>query len=257
MKTVAIVQARMSSSRLPGKIMAEIEGKAMLWHVVTRARAARCLDTVAVATSVAADDDHVEAFCRANDFPCFRGSLDDVLDRYLQAARHFGADIVVRVTADCPMLDPALIEPVVEAVSRGGYDYAANNIDCTYPDGLDAEAFRYDVLERAWREARLTSEREHVTPYIRKHPELFNIQSIKGEKDLSALRWTVDEPRDLEFVQRVFAGLGKTAFGMNDVVDLIARHPELQDINQDIGRNEGYLKSLMNDSIIQKERENE
>lgn len=255
MKTVAIIQARMASSRLPGKVMADIAGKPMLFHVVTRAKQARNIDLVIVATSIGTDDDPVEHFCREADIPCFRGSLDDVLDRFYQAARHFQGDTIVRLTADCPLLDPRVIERTVETFLAGNCDYASNALTCTYPDGLDTEVFSFRVLERAWAEATLRSEREHVTPYIRNHPDIFRLENVCNTCDLSSLRWTVDEAKDLAFVRAVYEHFGKTLFGMEEVLSLLDRDPRLLELNAGIGRNEGYIKSLCQDTLMNSDKE--
>jgi len=236
----------MTSSRLPGKVMLDIVGRPMLFHVVNRVRQARTLDLVVVATTDRPDDDTVDDFCRQESIPCFRGNLDDVLDRYYQAARHFHADAIVRITADCPMLDPEVIDRVVNAFLELDVDYVSNTLECTYPDGLDVEVFSAESLERAWRQAELKSEREHVTPFIYKHQDLFRTFNVRHAVDLSALRWTVDENEDLAFVQAVYDRLG-IFFGMEEVLSLLRRFPELQNANAGLRRNEGYLKSLQED----------
>lgn len=250
MSAVAIVQARMGSSRLPGKILADLGGRPLLLRVVERARLAGTVGRVAVATSDGPADDPVEELCTRAGIPFFRGSEQDVLDRYYKAARHFGADPVVRITADCPLLDPAVVDRVVAGLSGGGWDYASNALKRTFPDGLDAEAFTFGALECAWREARLKSEREHVTPYIWKQPDKFRLHSVEQEEDLSALRWTVDEPADLEFVRGVHAYLGEGETSMGAVLRVLADHPELSALNAGIEMNEGYAKSLRDDSEI-------
>lgn len=250
MKTVGIIQARMSSTRLPGKVLADVGGKPMLWHVTQRAQAAKTLDQIVLATSNTPDDDAVEAFCDQNAIACFRGSRDDVLDRYYQAARHFNAEVVVRLTADCPLLDPEVIDKIVAAFHEGDYDYVSNSVERSFPDGLDTEVFSREALERAWREARLMSEREHVTPYIWKNPDLFRVGSVVHSEDLSALRWTVDEPQDLEFVRAIHAYLGILPFSMTEAVHFLREHPELAEINRGFKANEGYRESLREDSLI-------
>jgi len=249
-KTVAIIQARMASTRLPGKVLVDIAGKPMLYQVASRARQARTLDLVTVATSDGQADDAVAHFCAEVGIPCFRGSENDVLDRYYQAVKRFNADVVVRLTADCPLLDPLVIDKVVQAFHKGDFDYVSNVLECTYPDGLDTEVFWRTTLERAWHEARLTSEREHVTPYIYKHPEMFRLGNVRNGHDLSALRWTVDEPRDLAFVRAVYSHFGTSSFGMQEVLDLLRERPELSCMNAGIERNEGYQKSLQEDQVI-------
>lgn len=252
MKTVAIIQARMTSTRLPGKIMAEVTGYPLIYHVVNRAQQAETLDLVAIATSNGQADDVVAQFCLEVNISCFRGSEDDVLDRYYQAARYFEADTVVRLTADCPLLDPEVIDRVVQKFKSGQFDYVSNTLECTYPDGLDTEVFRHNVLKQAWGEARLKSEREHVTSYIYNHPEKFHLGQVKYTEDLSALRWTVDEPQDLEFVRLVYQHLGESSFGMAEVLNLLQTQPNLRGINAGVKRNEGYQKSLRQDSLIEK-----
>jgi spore coat polysaccharide biosynthesis protein SpsF len=251
MKTVALIQARMSSSRLPGKVLLDIAGQPMLLHVVQRAKQAKSIDVVAVITSTHVEDDAIERLCTENGISSFRGSLDDVLDRYYQAAGYFQADVVVRLTADCPLLDPQVIDNVVQIFHQGGFDYVSNALECTYPDGLDTEIFRFATLERAWKEARLKSEREHVTAYIYKHPELFRLGSVKQKEDLSAWRWTVDTSQDLEFVRTVYSFFGDADFGMTDILKVMREHPKITEINSGQERNEGYQKSLQEDGEVQ------
>lgn len=250
METVALIQTRMTSSRLPGKVLQDIAGRPMLLRVVDCAKQAKSVDLVAVITSTHESDDAIERCCKENDIFCFRGNLDDVLDRYYQAALHFQAEVIVRITADCPLLDPGIVEQVVEAFHGGSYDYASNTLECTYPDGLDTEVFRFSSLEKAWREAGLKSEREHVTAYIYKHPELFRLGVVKHSEDLSELRWTVDTLSDLEFVRAVYANFDDNPFGMEDILLFMKDHPEIADFNAGQERNEGYQKSLREDMTI-------
>ena len=249
MKTIALIQARTTSSRLPGKVLQDVAGKPMLLRVVSRTQQAETIDLVAVITSTHESDDAIEQCCMENSVPCFRGNLDDVLDRYYEAACHFQANNIVRITADCPLLDPIIVNKVVNAFNDGTYDYVSNTIECTYPDGLDTEVFRFAALEKAWKEACLKSEREHVTAYIYKHPEIFQLGVVKNTEDLSALRWTVDTPSDLEFVRAIYAGFTDAHFGMEDVLRFIKVHPEVTVLNMDQERNEGYLKSLKEDLL--------
>ena len=248
MKAVAIIQARMRSSRLPGKVMADLAGMPMLEHVVRRTQRAKSVELVVVATSVNPEDDVISAFCKDAVILCFRGSEDDVLDRYYQAAVKYAADPIVRLTADCPLLDPDVIDRVMETFRECECDYASNTVVPTFPDGLDVEVFGWHVLERAWREAGLKSEREHPTSFIFNRPSEFRLFNVQNDVDLSGLRWTVDEPQDLEFVQQVCSHLGpEPVFGMKDILDLLRDHPELLNINSGFERNEGYLKSLLED----------
>jgi glutamate-1-semialdehyde 2,1-aminomutase len=247
----AILQARMGSTRLPGKSMKGIGGKPMLWHVLRQLKGSKLVDTIVVATTVNPADDEIEKLADASGVKCFRGSEEDVLERYTGAVEKFGGDIVVRVTADCPLLDAGAVDQVIADFLKGRADYVSNVHPPTFPDGLDVEVFSRDALMRAGHEAKLKSEREHVTPYIWKNAKLFRQRNVINGKDLSALRWTVDTPEDLEFVKAVYRALGKKAiehsFGMRDVLDVLAKNPGIAEINKKFERNEGYAKSLNED----------
>lgn len=248
MHVVAIIQARMSSTRLPGKVLMPLAGRPVLDHVVGRLRHCRRLNAIVVATSTDATDDPIEAWCREAGVACWRGSLHDVLDRYHQAAQAHQADAIVRITADCPALDPAIVDEVVEAFVAGGHDFCS--LAGEFPDGLDCSVFAASAIARAHREARLPSEREHVGPYIENHPEWFKLGALRKFTGLAHHRWTLDEPRDYEFLQAVFTRLHRDdapPFGAADVLALLEREPELAAINADITRNAGYLKSLQAD----------
>ena len=249
MQILAILQTRMGSSRLPGKALLPIfGGKGALELMLLRLHGCRNLAGLAVATTTAAIDDPLEALCRQLGVPCFRGQVDDVLDRYYQAARAFGApEAVVRLTGDCPLHDPAVVDRVVAEFLARRPDYLSNVQPPTFPDGLDTEVFTFAALERAWKEAALKSEREHVTPYIRNHPGIFSLGNVTHAADLSGLRWTLDEARDLDFIRAVYARMGRVDFGLNDVLGLLAAEPALAELNAEIGRNEGYEKSLKAD----------
>ena len=221
----------------------------MIWHVVRRVGRARLVDQVIVATSMEAADEPIVEFCRSEGIGCYRGSLDDVLDRFYHAARHFSAGTVVRVTADCPLIDPEVIDEVVGIYQTGDYDYASNILEPTYPDGLDTEVFSLATLDRTWHEARWQSEREHVTPYM-KSPDRFRIVNVANTQDLSTMRWTVDEPEDLRFVRAVYGLLGDRCFAMDDILAVLDENPELTRINAGIGRNEGLEESLRHDRLM-------
>lgn len=247
---LAILQARVSSTRLPGKVLLPLLGKPMLARQIERVRRARRIDRLVVATSDAADDDGIARLCAEEGVDCHRGSLDDVLDRFHGAALRFAPEHVVRLTGDCPLADPAVIDDVIGFYLGGGYDYATNAVQPTFPDGLDVEVFRFACLEQAWREATLPSQREHVTPFLHGQPQRFRVGHYRQATDLSRLRWTVDEPADFDFVQRVYEALypANPAFGTADVLRLLARRPELAALNGQFLRNEGYLKSLAADA---------
>ena len=242
----------MGSSRLPGKILMPLAGKPALFHVVDRLGYAKLLDKIVVATTNEKADDQVEDFCKKNHFFCFRGSEDDVLDRYFQSAKEYNADIIIRITGDCPLADPALVDEVVQYFLDNDFDYVSNTIKPTYPDGLDTEVFSFESLEKAWKEADLKSEREHVTPYIWKNPDKFKIANVQNDVDLSYLRWTVDKKEDMELVQQIYKHLYKEGyiFYMKDILELLEKYPDLKLINQGISSNEGYTKSLKEDKIV-------
>ncbi len=235
-RIVAIIQARMASSRLPGKVLAEIAGEPMLMHVVRRTRRARTVHEVVVATTTDVSDDPVAALCTEQGVPFTRGHPTDVLDRYYQAAREFRADVIVRITADCPLIDPGLVDETVRAFLRADppVDFAANRIpgDRTYPIGLDTEVCSFQALGTAWREADQPHQREHVMPYLYEVPGRFRVLHVRHERDLGSLRWTVDTAEDLEFVRQVFARLREREdFDWLEVLALLEREPELTRIN--------------------------
>ena len=244
---VALIQARMRSTRLPGKVLADIAGRPMLWHVACRVCRARRVDRVVVATSAHPADDVIATFCERSEIACFRGDEEDVLDRFYQAARKHGADVVVRITTDCPLIDPHVIDRVVETRAASGCDYATNTLRDTYPDGLDVEVFTFAALERTWREATKASEREHVTPYIRLSGR-FRLCNIENEEAPRARgqRWTVDDPVDLEFVRGVYQALADVPhFGQREVLALLERQPSLRSAQGKAIMNEGYYRSLL------------
>ena len=245
MNVVAITQARMSSSRLPGKVLMPLAGRPVLEHVVNRVKACSTISEVVVATSTDESDDAISAWGQQAGIPVYRGSLQDVLDRYYQAAKLYKADAVVRITADCPALDPSIVDEVVSGFLAGNYDLYG--LAGEFPDGLDCTVFAFSALERAWKEAKLDSEREHVGPYIENHPELFRNGALHKFKGLGHHRWTLDEPRDYAFLQEIFGRLYQEGrqFSSVEVLELLDREPELLGINNTIIRNEGYLKSVM------------
>ncbi|MDT7041853.1 glycosyltransferase family protein [Candidatus Nitronereus thalassa] len=249
-RPVAIVQARMGSTRLPGKVMRLLIGKPVLWHVVDRLRFCKQLGSIVVATTTAPEDDAIEEWCFAHWVRCFRGSENDVLDRYYQAASFYQASSVLRITADCPAIDPEVVDELIEEFEKHTYDICG--LSGSFPDGLDCEVMDFCSLERAWKEAELASEREHVTPYLHAHPELFRAGKFERFFNLAHHRWTLDEEADLRFLERVFHRLYQEdrPFVASDVLALLEREPELMSINQGIVRNEGYLRSLEADHRV-------
>lgn len=246
--TTAIIQARLGSTRLPGKTLLPIGERSLLGHLLDRLRRVTSITQVVIATTEQDWDSEIVRFAEKEQIGCYRGSENDVLDRIYQAARCFGASVVVRVTPDCPFLDPLVTEQVISRFMQGDVDYVSNIRPPTFPDGLDTEVFSFRALERSWHEASFPSEREHVTPYIWKHPQLFRLANVANKVDLSSYRWTVDEARDLEFAREVYHVLGRDVFGIDDVLDVLKTHPELSQINRGIDRNEGYERSLTIDN---------
>jgi spore coat polysaccharide biosynthesis protein SpsF len=235
MKTVAIIQARMGSTRLPGKVLKNLDGETVLARVVNRVRGARLIDELLIATTDRPADDAIVAECRKCSVPVSRGDQDDVLDRYFRAAQLTKAEIVVRITSDCPLIDPEITDKTIAAFLEARPDYASNTLVRTYPRGLDTEVMSVNALARAWQEARKPYEREHVTPYIYEHPAEFRILSVTGDADYRAHRWTVDTPEDLEFVRAIYARFkGNATFSWRDVLGLLDREPELRGINQHV-----------------------
>lgn len=234
-----IIQARMTSSRLPGKVMQEICGEPMLHWVLTRARQSRRIHQVMVATTVNAADDSIVDFCEQNGYHYYRGSEFDVLDRYYQAAKSIKADIVVRLTADCPLIDPRLMDETIDNLFRKGADFSANRLPPpfkrTYPIGLDVEVVTFRALECAWRNATEKHEREHVLPYIYAPEHGFQVTILNALQDYGELRWTVDTAEDLAFVRAVMDYLScRPDFSWLDVLKIVSEHPELSQINADI-----------------------
>ncbi|MCK4852251.1 MAG: glycosyltransferase family protein [Candidatus Omnitrophica bacterium] len=239
-KVVAVVQARMGSTRLPGKALMDIEGHPMLWHVVNRLGYCGSIDNIVVATSSDKKDDDIERFCVGHGIDFYRGSEEDVLDRYYRASIVSRADVVVRITADCPLIDPQVSDKVISGYLKNEsvFEAASNTLKRTYPRGLDTEVFSFSALERAWKEARKDYEREHVTAYIYEHPDRLKVYSVENDSDLSHLRWTVDEGPDLTFVREIYKRLYTRGqvFLMQDVLGILREEPALADVNKHVAQ---------------------
>jgi spore coat polysaccharide biosynthesis protein SpsF len=234
LRIVAIIQARMGSTRLPGKVLADIGGHPMLWHVLQRTRAASSVNQAMIATTTEPADDVLVAFCEEHGVDCFRGEEKDVLDRYYKAAWESKADVIVRITSDCPMIDPEIVDKTVTAFLAERPDYASNSSVRTYPRGLDTEVMTFAALQTAWKEAHHPYQRAHVTPYIYENPTRFRILSVTGENDHSSYRWTVDTQDDLDFVRTVYSRFGGEPFRWNDALRLMEREPALVYINRSV-----------------------
>ena len=239
MSVVAIIQARMGSTRLPGKVLSAIGGEPMLAHVVRRVQRAGSVELTVVAATAGEVDEPIVKECERLGVAIYRGSELDVLDRFYRVACHFGAEAVVRITSDCPLIDPGVIDRVVVTFLDWWPDYASNVLRRTYPRGLDTEVVTLEALETAWHEAAEPYERVHVTPYFYKHPERFRLLSVTREPhsglDASRYRWTVDTAEDLVLVREIHRQLGDgETFGWTDVLDLLERNPGLADLNRSI-----------------------
>lgn len=236
MKRLVVIQARMNSSRLEGKIVYPILGQPMLYWIVHRIKTSSLIDDVVIATTEKAKDNSLSELCRDAGWTVYRGSEDDVLDRYYQAAMQHEADLVVRITSDNPLIDPHVIDHVISAHLSAAprVDYTSNGgAERTYPLGMSAEVFSFDALERAWQEDK-SAWREHVTPYIHKNPDLFRVLHVKNPVDYSHHRWTVDTPEDYELIRRIYEHFGHGDFSWQDVLNLMDANPEWYEINAHI-----------------------
>ncbi len=231
-KVVAIIQARVGSTRLPGKVLQDICGKPMLWHMINRLKFSQKLDNIILAIPDSAPNDQLEGFAKRLGLACFRGSEEDVLSRYYRAAVEFGGDVIVRVTSDCPLIDPVVTDAVVREHLNSEVDYTVSS---NFPRGLDTEVFSLEALERTYKETGQDYEREHVTPYIYQHPEIFKLKSLEATGKLRRpdLRLTVDTEEDLQLIREIFKRLYREdrIFYTEEVVDLLDKYPELIAIN--------------------------
>jgi spore coat polysaccharide biosynthesis protein SpsF len=236
----------MSSARFPGKTLEPLLGVPLIVFMAKRVQRAKRIRDLVVATSTDASDDALEHVVRQHGLKCFRGNLQDVLDRFYQAASGLSPANVVRLTGDCPLMDAQLVDSVVAAVEDQGVQYASNVDPPSFPDGLDVECFTFAALERAWRDGRTPSQREHVTPFIRENHQLFTTRNVLGFPNMSHLRWTVDYPDDLMMVRALLERAGArspTDFDRFDLYRAVEAEPALVDMNRH-ARNEGYAKSL-------------
>ncbi len=244
MKVCAIVQARMNSSRLPGKVLKKVLDRPLLEYELERLKRARLVNEIVVATSDRPGDDVLEAFCADRRILCVRGPEEDVLARFYQAASLRAADVVVRVTGDCPLVDPEVVYRTVQMLLEGAdrYDYVCNFFPRSFPRGLDCEALPFRVLENVWKKVSDKKEREHVTSHIYTRPLEFRIGNIGNTPDRSAHRWTVDTPEDFDLIEKILIALYpvKPAFNFKDVLELLSAHPEWAGINQSVQQKSLY-----------------
>jgi len=249
----AIIQARMGSSRLPDKVMKIIVGKPMLWHLINRLRKSELIEKLIIATTNKTQDRKIIDFAKENNVLYFAGSEKDVLDRFYYSAKKFKVETIVRITGDCPLIDPSLVDMIINFYidNKKKYDIVHNGN--TFPDGvLETEVFSFDILKKTWENAKLSSEREHVTSYIWKNPEMFRQATAENSKDLSYLRLVVDDEKDLKLVKIIFQNLYRedSMFYLEDIVRFLNKNPGLTMLNKNTIRNEGYLKSISKDKIL-------
>ena len=233
---IVIVQARMGSTRLPGKVLKHVLGRPLLHYLFERLRRITKAQNAVIATTKDPKDDPIVDFCNHEGISYFRGSEEDVLDRYLQAARFFSADVIVRVTSDCPLIDPELIDQVIEFFLNHQYDYVSNTQERKFPRGMDVEIFSFKSLEDAANQVTLQEEREHVTLHLYRHPERYSIGKFPWDKDDSQYRLTVDTPEDFELISKILAALypNNPQFNLKDILHLLQQHPEWAEINAHI-----------------------
>lgn len=253
---IAFVQARMTSTRLPGKVLKPLGSKTTVGYVFHQLSGAKRLTKSVLVTSTDRSDDPLAMWAKRTNVECERGSLKDVLDRYYHAAKAHHADVVVRITADCPLIDPLVVDAVIERYLQGDCDYCSNVAPPTFPDGLDTEVLSFATLERIWQEASHPVEREHVTAFIRNFPKNFRMANVTSPTDFSNLRWTLDTPQDYDFLNRVIQHLEmkyiknpETCYSMRDVLELLNNDKSLLEINNNSTRNEGYFSSLPHDYV--------
>jgi len=237
-KIAAIIQARMTSIRLPGKVLINIEGKPMLWHIINRLRFSKKLDDIILAIPDTKKNNVLEEFAGKNNIKYFRGSEEDVLSRYYKAAKKFKVDVIVRITADCPLIDPRIVDLVIQKHLNSSADYTSNILQRTFPRGLDAEIFNLNVLKKSYNEAKENYRREHVTPYIYENQNIFKLQNIKAEGKFKRpdLRLTVDTKEDLQLIKKIYRRLykPKEIFYGEEIIDLFKKHQQLTLINKNI-----------------------
>lgn len=258
-KITAIIQARLSSTRLLGKVLLKILNKPMLQYVIDQVNSSKLITEIIIATTNNVEDKKIIDFCKKHHLKYFRGSKKDVLDRYYQCAKKFECDPIVRITSDCPLIDPEIIDKVIEKFLKNSYDYVANNLEnkngkwvnstCNFPQGMTVEISSFEVLRKAWKQAKKPSEREHVYPYVQFNPNKFKAGFVMNKKNLSYIRCTVDHPEDLQFVKEVIKKIPKRKkfVTTKDIVNVLNKEDHLLKINNKIPYDEGYKISLLED----------
>jgi spore coat polysaccharide biosynthesis protein SpsF len=238
LKVAAIIQARMGSTRLPGKILKTVKGKTLLEYQIERVKQAKTIDQIIIATTVKKSEQPIIELCEKQGIDYYRGSEQDVLSRYYETAKKFEVDVIVRITSDCPIIDPEVIDKVVNQYfnNQSLVDYVSNTLERTYPRGLDTEVFSFIALNKAYHEVTLPRDKEHVTAYFYTNPDLFKLQGLKSDQDYGNYRWTVDTEEDFELIQLILSKLynPNKLFLLEDVIHLLQDHPEWNEINAHI-----------------------
>jgi spore coat polysaccharide biosynthesis protein SpsF len=239
-KIVCIIQARIGSTRLPGKVMKKIRGETILYYVVERVKQSKLIDQIIVATTINQQDDVIVKEAERLNVNSFRGSEEDVLSRYYHAAKKYNADIIVRITSDCPLIDPEMADIVIKKHVDNKADYTANVIKRTYPRGLDTETFNFDILEDSYQNADKDYQKEHVTEYITEHPEKFKLQNVEaiGKLKRPDIRITLDTKEDFELIEKIILNFNNINFNSEDVIDFLNENPKLLEINKDVKQKE-------------------
>jgi len=244
----------MGSTRLPGKVMKKIESNnTVLSYVISQLKNCKTLDKIIIATTTLDEDNIISDFANNNDIDCFRGSSDDVLDRHYQCAKKFSCTDIVRIPSDKPLIDPILVDKIVNEYKKNSFDYISNFLTETFPSGAEVEIFSFKTLEKTWKEAKKPSEREHVVPYIMNNPKIFHLHNYSNTEDFSKLRYVVDRKEDLEVVKNIVARIDHRPILMEDIIKIFKNEPNIFELNKDVDRHEGELKSAKEDKLFTKE----
>lgn len=249
MKVSAVIQTRMGSNRFPGKVMVKLnEENKVLDYVINQLKFCKSIKNLIIATTYLEQDDIIVEYAKKNNLEYFRGDPLDVLDRYYKCAKEFSLDVIVRITSDAPFQDPAIVDEVISKFQENNCDFASNNIIRTYPIGIDTEVFSFNTLEKTWKEAKLPSEREHVTTFMKKNNEIFKIYNLENKEKIPIYKLTIDRKEDLEFLKKIATSINKEPILMNDIYQLFTQKPEILELyNDKMDQTEGYNKSLKED----------
>lgn len=237
-----IIQARMGSTRLPGKVLIKIMNKPVLAYLINQLKFSKTIEDIVIATTTDTEDDIIEKFAKTNKIKIFRGNEKNVLDRYYHCAKKFNFNSIIRITSDCPLIDPNILDNIVKIFQKDKYDYVSNAIHRSYPFGTEVEVFSFKELENTWRNAQSEIDKEHVTPYMRRNSK--NIKNVELKTNLTYLRWTLDFPEDLEMIKEIISEIKKEPILLEDILELVKRKPNILKINEKIKIDKKYLEDL-------------